>query len=82
MTFKIIIIMFRQNGPILCDTCLYVPTFILTYTHVLSPPQEREASLLEDRATLELRWKHALSEYKTMFESQTTKARDKDRQLK
>ena len=44
--------------------------------------KEREATLLEDKATLELRQKHRQAEYKSLFIAQSSKNKEKDRELK
>lgn len=44
--------------------------------------KEREATLLEDKATLEIRQKHRHAEYKSLFIAQSSKIKEKDRELK
>ncbi len=44
--------------------------------------KEREASQLEDKATLEMRQKHRQVEYKSLFMAQASKIKEKDRELK
>lgn len=44
--------------------------------------KEREATLLEDKATLEIRQKHRQTEYKSLFMTQSSKIKEKDRELK
>ncbi len=48
----------------------------------LSTAKEREASLHEDRASLELQWRHRCLEYKGLLETISTKSKEKDRELK
>jgi len=44
--------------------------------------KERESALIGDKATLDLQIKHAQSEYKTQYELQARRARDKDKELR
>jgi len=44
--------------------------------------KEREASLLEDKATLEIRQKHRQLDYKSLFMTHATKIKEKERELK
>lgn len=44
--------------------------------------KEREAALLGDKATSDLQLKHAHSEYKTQYELQARRTRDKDKELR
>lgn len=44
--------------------------------------KEKEAALLGDKATLDLQLKHALSEYKSQYELQARRSRDKDKELR
>lgn len=44
--------------------------------------KEREATLHEDRATLELQWKHRCLEHKGLLESMAKKNKEKERELK
>ena len=44
--------------------------------------KEREATLHEDRATLELQWKHRCLEHKGLLESIAKKNKEKERELK
>ena len=44
--------------------------------------KEREASLLEDKATMEIRQKHRQMEYKSLLMAQSMKIKEKDRELK
>lgn len=48
----------------------------------LAMGKEREASLLEDRANLEIRDKHRLAEARALHEAITGKTKEKDRELK
>lgn len=44
--------------------------------------KEREATLLEDKATLEIRQRHRLVEAKALYEAHVAKIREKERELK
>ena len=44
--------------------------------------KEREANLLEDRATLDLRLRHRAAEAKSLYEAQTVKTKEKDREIR
>lgn len=44
--------------------------------------KEREASLLEDKATLEIRLRHRVAEGRSLYEAQTAKNKEKDKELR
>ena len=44
--------------------------------------KERETSLLEDRATLEIRHRHRTVEARSLYEAQIAKAKEKDREIR
>lgn len=44
--------------------------------------KEREATLLEDKATLEIRQKHRFMESRGLYEAHVAKMREKERELK
>ena len=48
----------------------------------MSMAKEREATLLEDRATLELRLKHRSGEYRSLYEGVASKNKEKEKELK
>ncbi len=48
----------------------------------LNTAKEREATLHEDRARLELQWRHRCLEHRGLLETNSTKNKEKDRELK
>lgn len=48
----------------------------------LDKAKEREATLLEDKAQLELQLRHRSSEYRTFFDFVNKRTRDKNKEMK